>query len=183
MDARRPSLLLRPLQNLDALRELLLLGARPDLSQPLLPRRGHVDAARLHGEEAHRGLEAVDVLGEDLRLLALRDVLEDEVDLAEMQLALEPAAFDPAASDRRFALAVNNYAAVVLAPPLVAAVSAAAPGVYLDLQPSGTLDIVERLDRGDAESASIATASSRFVLPWPLAPMNTLRPAPGARSR
>ena len=47
--------------------------------------------------------------------------------LSEMQHALEPAAFDPATSDRRFATAVNNYAAVVLVPPLVAAVSAAAP--------------------------------------------------------
>jgi DNA-binding transcriptional LysR family regulator len=71
--------------------------------------------------------------------------------LSEMQLALEPTAFDPAASDRRFSLAVNNYAAVVLAPPLVAAVSAAAPAVRLDLRPSGTLDIVERLDRGDLD--------------------------------
>jgi DNA-binding transcriptional LysR family regulator len=71
--------------------------------------------------------------------------------LSEMQLALEPAVFDPAASDRRFALAVNNYAAVVLAPPLVAAVSAAAPAVRLDLRPSGTLDIVDRLDRGDLD--------------------------------
>ena len=41
--------------------------------------------------------------------------------LSEMQLALEPAAFDPASSDRRFVLTVNNYAAVVIAPPLVAA--------------------------------------------------------------
>src|SRR2546421_7659627 len=49
--------------------------------------------------------------------------------LSEMQLALEPTVFDPAASDRRFSLAVNNYAAVVLAAPLVAAVSAAAPAV------------------------------------------------------
>jgi DNA-binding transcriptional LysR family regulator len=71
--------------------------------------------------------------------------------LSEMQLALEPAAFDPAASDRRFALAVNNYAAVVLAPPLVAAVSAAAPAIRLDLRPSGTLDIFDRLDRGDID--------------------------------
>src|ERR1700676_3025602 len=47
--------------------------------------------------------------------------------LSEMQLALEPAAFDPAASDRRFSIAVNNYAAVVLVPPLVVAVSDAAP--------------------------------------------------------
>src|SRR5271166_6604412 len=71
--------------------------------------------------------------------------------LSEMQLALEPATFDPAASDRRFALAVNNYAAVVLAPPLVAAVSAAAPAVRLDLRPSGTLEVADRLDRGDLD--------------------------------
>jgi DNA-binding transcriptional LysR family regulator len=71
--------------------------------------------------------------------------------LSEMQLALEPAEFDPTTADRRFALAVNNYSAVVLAPPLVAAVSAAAPAVRLDLRPSGTLDIVDRLDRGDLD--------------------------------
>src|SRR5436853_5208428 len=85
--------------------------------------------------------------------------------LSEMQLALEPAAFDPAASDRRFALAVNNYTAVVLAPPLVAAVSAAAPSVYLDLRPSGTLDIVDRLDRGDLDLAigSMDSPGERFT--------------------
>jgi DNA-binding transcriptional LysR family regulator len=71
--------------------------------------------------------------------------------LSEMQLALEPAAFDPASSDRRFVLTLNNYAAVVIASPLVAAISAAAPAVQLDLRPSGTLDIVEQLDRGDLD--------------------------------
>ncbi|HXP96146.1 MAG TPA: LysR family transcriptional regulator, partial [Telmatospirillum sp.] len=60
--------------------------------------------------------------------------------LAEMMLVLEPAVFDPASSDKRFVLGVNNYAAVVLAPPLVAMVSAAAPNVFLDLRPSGTLN-------------------------------------------
>jgi DNA-binding transcriptional LysR family regulator len=62
-------------------------------------------------------------------------------------------AFDPAASDRHFALAVNNYAAIVLVPPLVVAMSAAAPKVRLDFRPSGTLDIAERLDRGDLDLA------------------------------
>lgn len=85
--------------------------------------------------------------------------------LSEMQLALEPAVFDPAASDRRFALAVNNYAAVVLAPPLVAAVSAAAPAVRLDLRPSGTLDIVDHLDRGDLDLTlgSMESPGERFA--------------------
>jgi DNA-binding transcriptional LysR family regulator len=84
--------------------------------------------------------------------------------LSEMQLALEPAAFDPVASDRHFALAVNNYAAVVLAPPLVAAVSAAAPGVQLDLRPSGTLDIADRLDRGDLDMtlSNLGSPGERF---------------------
>jgi DNA-binding transcriptional LysR family regulator len=85
--------------------------------------------------------------------------------LSEMQLALEPTAFVPAASDRRFALDVNNYAAVVLAPPLVAAVSAAAPAVRLDLRPSGTLDIVDRLDRGDIDLTlgSMDSPGERFA--------------------
>ena len=68
--------------------------------------------------------------------------------VSEMQLALEPAAFDPAKADRHFTLAINNYAAVVLVPPLVAAVTAAAPLVRLELRPSGTLDLLQQMDRG-----------------------------------
>src|SRR6202521_1656307 len=71
--------------------------------------------------------------------------------LSEMQLALEPAAFDPASSDRRFVLTLNNYAAVVIASPLVAAVSAAAPAVRLDIRPSGTIDIMDLLHSGALE--------------------------------
>src|SRR5260221_2990965 len=59
--------------------------------------------------------------------------------LSEMQLALEPAAFDPAAADRGFVLAVNNYAPGVLAQPLVTAVSAPPPSRRLDLRPIGNL--------------------------------------------
>jgi DNA-binding transcriptional LysR family regulator len=71
----------------------------------------------------------------------------------EMQLALAPATFDPAQSDRCFTLAVSNEAAVVLVPPLVAAVAAAAPAVRLDLRPRGATDIDELLDRGDLDLA------------------------------
>jgi DNA-binding transcriptional LysR family regulator len=86
--------------------------------------------------------------------------------LNEMQLALEPASFDPALADRRFTIAVNNYAAVFIVPPLVAAVSAAAPGVHLDLRPSGTLDLAERLDRGEFDLVLSSTDSpgERFVM-------------------
>jgi DNA-binding transcriptional LysR family regulator len=86
--------------------------------------------------------------------------------LSEMQLALEPVTFDPAASDRRFALAVNNYAAVVIAPPLVSAVSRAAPKVQLDLQPSGTLEVIDLLDRGELDLAlgTMAIPGERFAV-------------------
>jgi DNA-binding transcriptional LysR family regulator len=73
--------------------------------------------------------------------------------LADMQRALEPEAFVPAEASRRFSIAVNNYAAIVLAAPLVAAVFAAAPLLQLDLRPSGTLDIFELLDHGDLDFA------------------------------
>ena len=85
--------------------------------------------------------------------------------LSEMQLALEPAAFDPAVADRSFVLAVDNYAALVLAPPLVAAILAAAPSVRLDLRPSGTLDIADRLDRGSLDLAcgTMESPGERFA--------------------
>lgn len=40
-----------------------------------------------------------------------------------------------------------------MAPPLVAAVSAAAPLVQLDLRPSGTLNVFDRLDSGEIDIA------------------------------
>jgi DNA-binding transcriptional LysR family regulator len=73
--------------------------------------------------------------------------------LSELQRALQPETFVPATADRRFSLAINNYAAVVVAPPLVSAVATAAPAVQLDLRPSGTLDLVESLDRGELDLA------------------------------
>jgi DNA-binding transcriptional LysR family regulator len=86
--------------------------------------------------------------------------------LSDMQLALEPETFLPEQATRRFALAVNNYAAVVLSPPLVTAAGEAAPSVSLDIRPSGTLDIVELLDRGELDLAvgDFATRGERFAI-------------------
>ena len=85
--------------------------------------------------------------------------------LRELQQVLQPETFVPATADRRFSLAINNYAAVVLAPPLVTAVSTAAPFVQLDLRPSGTLNIIEGLDRGDLDLAigSLDSFGERFA--------------------
>jgi DNA-binding transcriptional LysR family regulator len=73
--------------------------------------------------------------------------------LNELQLAVEGDTFDPSTADRRFTIAVNNYAAVVAAGPIVAAVRAQAPNVRLSLVPSGTLNLRDRLDRGELDLA------------------------------
>src|SRR5213080_3431600 len=74
-------------------------------------------------------------------------------------------AFVPAQANRRFSIAINNYAAIVLAAPLVAAVSAAAPLVQLDLRPSGTVDVFDQLDRGDLDVAigTFGAVGERFA--------------------
>ena len=46
--------------------------------------------------------------------------------LNDLQIALETETFSPSTADRQFVIAVNNYAAVVLAAPIVAACRAAA---------------------------------------------------------
>jgi DNA-binding transcriptional LysR family regulator len=76
--------------------------------------------------------------------------------LNELQLAVEGDTFDPSTADRRFAIAVNNYAAVVAVGPIVAAVRAQAPKVRLSLVPSGTLNLADRLDRGELDLAIAA---------------------------
>src|ERR1700757_2267336 len=73
--------------------------------------------------------------------------------LNELQLAVEGARFEPMSAERRFTMAVNNYAAVVAAGPIVAAARAQAPKVRLSLVPSGTLNLVDRLDRSELDLA------------------------------
>jgi DNA-binding transcriptional LysR family regulator len=73
--------------------------------------------------------------------------------LTDMQLALEPETFDPKEASRQFVIAVNNYAAVILAPPLLLGVTAAAPGIWLDLRPSGLRDVPALLDRSELDLA------------------------------
>ena len=75
------------------------------------------------------------------------------------------AAFDPATAGRGFTVAVDNRSALVLAAPVAAAVAAEAPGVNLDLRPSGTLDVAERLDRAELDLAlgGLAAPGERFA--------------------
>src|SRR2546423_4031079 len=59
--------------------------------------------------------------------------------LADMERALEPEAFVPAEASRRFSIAVHNYAAIVLAAPLVSAVFATTPNLPTQHRQHGNL--------------------------------------------
>lgn len=141
-------------------RNVTRAGSRIGLSQPAM---SHALTRLRHMLKDELFIRTPEGMAPTPRAEALAAPLRNA--LNEMQLALEPAAFDPAAADRRFTIAVNNYAAVVLVPPLVAAVSAAAPAVRLDLRPSGTLDLIERLDRGEFDLAisSLGSPGERFA--------------------
>ena len=74
------------------------------------------------------------------------------------------AAFDPGTAERGFTAALDNRSALVLAAPVAAAVAAEAPGISLDLRPSGTMDVAGRLDRAELDLAlgSLAAPGERF---------------------
>jgi len=80
--------------------------------------------------------------------------------LGDLRAVLDRAEpFPPAGAERGFVIAVNNRAALVLAAPIAAEAAAEAPGVQLDFRPSGTLDIADRLDRGELDLAIGGTAA------------------------
>jgi DNA-binding transcriptional LysR family regulator len=84
--------------------------------------------------------------------------------LGELQSALDAEEFHPQQAKRRFTVAVNNYAAVVLAGPITAECAALAPNLRISLRPSGTLDLPDLLDRGelDLAIAAVDPPVSRF---------------------
>lgn len=71
--------------------------------------------------------------------------------LDELQLALEPEVFSPETSDRSFVVAVNNFGAIALAAPLAGECRKQAPRLRLSLRPSGTLDVLNLLERGELD--------------------------------
>src|SRR6202011_2892541 len=70
-----------------------------------------------------------------------------------LQQSLEPDQFEPAKAATTFRIAVDNYAAIILVAPIAALVARTAPGVRLDFRPSGTLDVLEQLDRSELDLA------------------------------
>ncbi len=70
-----------------------------------------------------------------------------------LQHSLEPTQFIPSEATSSFRIAADNYSAVVLVGPLAGRIIKIAPGVTLEFRPSGTLNILDLLDRGELDLA------------------------------
>ena len=84
--------------------------------------------------------------------------------LNQLQAALAPSDFDPATSERRFAVVTGAYAGAILAPPLASRLAEVAPQSELMIAELA-LDILERLDarRVDFLVGSVLAAPERFA--------------------
>src|SRR3954451_3988833 len=84
--------------------------------------------------------------------------------LNQLQAALAPADFDPATSERRFAVVAGAYASAVLAPPLASRLAASAPRSDLAIAELA-LDVLERMDarRVDFTVSSVLAAPERYA--------------------
>jgi DNA-binding transcriptional LysR family regulator len=129
-------------------RNVTRAGGRIGLSQPAV---SHALSRLRHMLKDELFIRTPEGMAPTLRAEQLAEPLRRA--LSDMQLALEPEAFVPGEASRRFDIAVSNYAAVVLAPSIVTAVLSAAPGIGLDLRPSGLRDIPALLDRGEHDLA------------------------------
>jgi DNA-binding transcriptional LysR family regulator len=85
--------------------------------------------------------------------------------LDELQLALEPDVFSPATAERSFIIAFNNFGAIALAAALVSECLKQAPRIPLSLRPSGTLDVLNLLERGELDLviAALDAPADRFA--------------------
>jgi DNA-binding transcriptional LysR family regulator len=85
--------------------------------------------------------------------------------LDELQLALEPDIFSPATAERSFVVALNNFGAIALAAPIVSECLKQAPRIRLSLRPSGTLDVLNFLERGELDLAisALDAPADRFA--------------------
>jgi len=72
--------------------------------------------------------------------------------LLQLQLALGPAEFDPARTERRFTIACTEYAGTILIPALIARLRALAPNAELSIRPSN-MGVAESLLAGRVDLA------------------------------
>ncbi len=134
-------------------------GRRLGLSQPAtshaLSRLRHM----LHDELFIRGPDGMQPTP---RALQMAEPVREALTL--LRLTLEPEAFDPRVTHRKFTLAVNNFAARAIIPQLTRRVAEEAPNVSLDVRPIGRLEVLDSLDTDGADVALtvLGEGSERF---------------------
>jgi DNA-binding transcriptional LysR family regulator len=89
--------------------------------------------------------------------------------IAGLNAALSQERFDPRTARETLTIAMNNFAAIVLAAPLVRRLTAKAPHIRVVIRPSGTLDLELLMARGQLDLAVIevpglAPTDSSFLL-------------------
>jgi DNA-binding transcriptional LysR family regulator len=70
-----------------------------------------------------------------------------------LQQSLEPVQFEPSNATMGFRIAADNYSAIVLVAPIAARIARIAPRLTLDFRPSGTLNVLDLLDRSEVDLA------------------------------
>lgn len=70
-----------------------------------------------------------------------------------LSMTLEPESFDSSNTTRSFIVAVDNYAARAVVPPLAHTISNLSPQVRLDIRAIGGLNVLDQLDAGAADVA------------------------------
>jgi DNA-binding transcriptional LysR family regulator len=84
--------------------------------------------------------------------------------LQEIRVVLEADEFDPSEASRTFTIAANNYAARAVIPAFVRHVATLAPGVVVEVRPTGMLHTLDLLDAGATEVAleALTEGGERF---------------------
>ncbi len=82
---------------------------------------------------------------------SLRPMVEDLIQRADTMIAAS-IAFDPATASRRFRVSTSDYTMTVLIGPLLQHLSTVAPGVCLDIFPTGP-HVPDLLEKGDIDLA------------------------------
>jgi len=97
-----------------------------------------------------------------LRALALADPVRRGLQAFQEAMA-EPRDFDPSTSDASFAIAMNDFAELIVVPPLVRALARRAPGVSLQVLPAW----------GDAPGLGTGEVDVAILSPGPQRPPGT----------
>lgn len=129
-------------------RSVTRAGQRLGLSQPAM---SHALARLRHALKDELFVRSPDGMMPTPRAELLATPIRIALD--GLQQSLEPDQFEPSKAVTTFRIAVDNYAAVVLVAPIATQVARIAPGVTLDFRPSGTLNVLEQLDRSELHLA------------------------------